>query len=178
MKKYLKKEFMETCKTDIEYICGEVYSLLPEVEDWQLEKSVIFGEDRKILSQLINDDNGNKIGYKIDIDIMSDRLYNYEFISLEDIISLTKSYVVDDIHIIESKSVSMEDGLIIRKCSCASEEKEVSFKELYNPMTGCVRHVTNLDIGDEYFCFDLSEIFDEIKDKFENRCVSMQRKRD
>ena len=75
MKNILK--YSNKYRNDINDILNEVFKYLPKLKDWYLEQSVIFDDNKKVLFKALRNDQNEKIGNQIIIDILLDTIYNY-----------------------------------------------------------------------------------------------------
>ena len=92
-------------RNDINDILEEVFKYLPKLKDWYLEQSVIFDDNKKVLFKALRNDQNEKIGNQIIIDIFLDTIYNYNLIMQNDLVKLTKIYQEKDKLIKETKKI-------------------------------------------------------------------------
>ena len=174
MKKYFKNEFMSTCKKDIEKICSQVEGFLPDVKDWQLDGSVILCNDKKIICKNITDDNGEKIGYEINVLFLSCNR-TYTFVSTESSVTLESHTFENDIHLIEKEEVTLQNNMVIRSKSVLNGETELYFKDVYDLNTGYRNSISNFMYPDNYDK-SLNQVFDEMTDVIEEKRTMTRRR--
>lgn len=174
MKKYFKTEFMSTCKRDIERICSQVEGFLSDVKDWQLNGSVILDDDKKIICKNVTDDNGERIGYEINVLFLSCNR-TYTFVSTDSSVSLESHTFENDIHLIEKEEVTLQNNMVIRSKSVLNGETELYFKDVYDLNTGYRNSVSNFTYVDNYGK-GLDEVFNEMKDVIEENRIMTRRR--
>lgn len=174
MKKYFKTEFMSICKKDIDSICSQVEGFLPAVKDWQLNGSVILCDDKKIVCKNNTDDNGEKIGYEINILFLSCNR-TYTFVSTDSSVSLESHTFENGIHLIEKEEVTLDNNMVIRCKSVLNGETKLYFKDVYDLNTGYRNSISNFMYLDNYDK-SLNQVFTEVTEVIEeNRTMTRRR---
>lgn len=166
MENNLKNDFYNKCKEDIESIYKKINKYLPDLASWQLEQSVIFEKDKKILCKAITDDKNEKIGHQITIDVMEDKMYSYKLISLENNLELTKTYSQDNQLALEKTSVSLNEENIKRDCSYHIDNEISNYQETYNLKDKTRNITTDISYIDFFPIRNLEEIMFDIKQDF------------
>lgn len=139
LKSVFNEEFLNYCQNDINDILNETIDILPNLEVWQLNKSVIFDDNKKILSKPILDENRKVLGYNINIDAFLDTLYHYKLVLKENSISLFKRYTVDNEFIEEIYKCELKDKIKIRTFSYKDGNREMVYNDYYDK-SNILRH--------------------------------------
>ncbi|MGM9878925.1 MAG: hypothetical protein ACI31R_02750 [Bacilli bacterium] len=155
-------------KKDINNIYNEINKHIPYLKNWQLNQSVIFEENKKILCKAITNDKKEKIGNKISIYFTEDSLCLYELINSKNSLSFIKSYTEDEKIIKEIINISLSKNLLSRSCLYKENEKELSYKEIYNIKEDTTKIETNIPILELESFEEIEEILEEIKQIFKN----------
>ena len=132
MKNKLSLEFKNNCFYDIEEIFKEIEEFMPEIEIWQMNQSVVFENNKKILCRAIHDKKDKCIGHQIKIDVYLDVLYKYRLNILENSIELNKSYNVNNLQIEEFFKVQQEKEIIKRMYLYQEGDKYLKYNEIYD----------------------------------------------
>ena len=151
-------------RNDINDILNEVFKYLPKLKDWYLEQSVIFDDNKKVLFKALRNDQNEKIGNQIIIDILLDTIYNYNLIIQDDSVKLTKIYQEKDKLIKETKKITINDDEITRKCVLNVNNCKTKYEETYSFKDD----ESIISINDSYIKDTCDKSLDEIIKKMKN----------
>lgn len=162
MKNSLNEEFKNNCRDDINSILNKVEGHLPNLHDWQFNNSAIFEEERKILLKSILDDNEQKIGNQVIIDIKGERPCKYNLTIAGNLVCLNKSYSNNDTNIDELYSVCLNDNIVERFC-CLNIEGVISGYQEHIDLKNGKTEVISSEEG-----IDKNDTLDNIMDILKN----------
>ena len=95
MKDIFSNEFKKNCYLDICEILSFVEDLMPNLEKWQMTKSVFIDDCKKITYKTIKDKEGVLSGYEVQIEAFLDKFYRYNLILKENMVDLSINYIED-----------------------------------------------------------------------------------
>lgn len=125
MKNSLNEEFKNNCGEDINSILNKVEEHLPNLHDWQFNNGAIFEEEKKILLKSIVNDDNQKIGNQVVIDIKGEKPCKYNLTIAGNLVCLNMSYLNNDTNVEELYSVCLNDNIVGRFC-CLNIESAIS----------------------------------------------------
>lgn len=166
MNNTLKNEQSLKYKKDIANIYSDINKHIPKLKNWQLNQSVIFEENKKILCKAITNENKEKIGNTITIYFTGNDPYSYELIMFENSLSLTKKYFQDDNKIEEIIDIFLDKDYINRSCYYKVNEIDLSYKEIYNTKENTTKIVTNVPNLKTKIFIEIEEALEEVKNNF------------
>lgn len=153
-------------KKDIANIYSEINNHLPHLKSWQLNQSVIFEENKKILCKAITNEKKEKIGNTVIISFTENSPYSYELTMLENRLSFVKSYFQDNDAIREKTDIFLDENYINRSCNYKVNEIELNYEERYNLKDDTTEIITNVPGLDKEEFGEIKEALEEMKSIF------------
>lgn len=150
------KSFNNLCNKDIKEIFLMVDEYLPKLDDWYLDQSVIFDDDKKIICNKITDKRNNKVGYQIRIHLFNSRFDIYKLLYKKDSIILKHRYHLGKKMIKEVIDVSFKNDKIMRNIIYSDNNDYVNYNEEYD---------VNNEYNDYLLAMPICDILDNIKNK-------------
>ena len=126
------KDFKNICKKDIEEMLKIINVYLPDLEEWNLEQSAIFEDDKRIICKSVKDNKNNKLGYDIRIHITDDNNSFYHFRYMHNNVFLIKKTWNNDKVSTEGVCVLLNNNEITRIVKIQSNEKIALHEKKYN----------------------------------------------
>lgn len=168
MNKKLNNSIDNIYSNDIKNMYDAIDCYIPKLDNWYLNQSIMFEDDKKIVFKAITDDD-EKIGNQVSIVFNNDD--RIVFTKLKDKVFLCKSYTKDNIF--EYMSVSKKNNCFYRNLMYSRNNDEYSYCEKYN-----LDNNTNIVMRDD---FDNSNAYDlsleNILEGFKSRESDFSKKR-
>lgn len=153
MKECLNLDFKKVCKLDIDDLLFQIEEYMPKIKTWQMNSSVIMGDNFKVICKGILDAENKNVGYSINVNAYEDVFYNYDLILHENCICLDKTYTHEENLIKESYQVAYDGKTVIRACSYQEGEEMFNFYD--------VSPLENINYGKE----SLTDICNNLKNE-------------
>ena len=139
--------FVKICYKDIEEIYDILGPFLPSFDIMNFEQSIIYENDKKILSRFIKNDIGEKIGQEVVIHLY-DTDERIRLIRLNSIISLEKTYYSNNNKFQEKVCISFDNCFIKRYFSYDNSYDVLNDKENYNILSNYGDYLDSPSIND------------------------------
>ncbi len=145
---------------DVNNMLSTIDKHIPKLDNWYLNQSIVFEDDKRIVFKSITKDDKN-VGNRVSV------IFNNEdkidFIRLNNCITLSKRYIKDNSSVCEYMSVLVCDDVAYRNVVYSVDNEEYSYCEKYLGNTGVV-FCNDFGISDTYN-LSLEEILMEFKSR-------------
>lgn len=176
MKNKINDNYSLKYKQDANDICEEINKYLPNIEKWQLDQSVILGEDKKIIMRAVKDTKNEKIGNMITIYFKGNNPSICSLAIFKNSLSLTKMFLQPEKEVTEFTSISLKDNTLNRECFYKINDETLEYQETCNLDNNTNEVITNVTDLNEESSISLKDVLENFKNKsVKNK--SRQRKR-